>query len=267
MKELYSVPVSEALAVFPSYFEGREAVGNHFLFVPKGFKAEFFVSQPVALEVYLSKGSSLELKIAPEVDGAYNLVAYLEEDASLKRRYKGCKKSAMTLESRYTLKKGARLFHHSWTEAVDKTEEKIVATIEGEGVEVDLIGGWHLTDREMIHVNALVEHKAAYARSNQLFKGVIEESAFSSFEGSIYVAKGAHKTESFQRNNNCVFGAAQAKTAPGIQVFHDDVKASHGATIAKPSKEDLFYLVSRGISEERAKKLLIEAFLNEVRAL
>lgn len=94
---------------------------------------------------------------------------------------------------------------------------------------------------------------------------MVRESARSSFEGSIYVAKGADKTESFQKNSNVVFDHAQAKTSPGIQVFHDDVKASHGATVAKPSKEDQFYLLSRGFSEERAKEILIDSFLGEIK--
>ncbi|MFZ4772886.1 MAG: SufB/SufD family protein [Chlamydiia bacterium] len=258
--------IEEAKEIFPSYFEGRETEAKRFIFLPKNFQASemWKITEPESVEIYLSKGASLQLWIDPIIDGAFEVHAHLEEGAFFSRFYAGEKKNLITLKSRYMLKKGAKLLHFSWTEAVERTEESILATIEGEGAEVDLVGGWHLIDRERIGVNVVVEHRAPCARSNQLFKGVVEESARSSFEGSIYVAKGADKTESFQRNNNCVFGAAQAKTAPGIKVFHDDVKASHGATIAKPSKEDLFYLVSRGVNETRAKELLIQAFLAEV---
>jgi Fe-S cluster assembly protein SufD len=259
--------IEAAKKMFPLFFEGRESDAEGFLFVPKNFSSKELlrISEPSKYEIYLSKGSELSWVVQPIQEGAFELRAYLEEGASIKRASIVEQKGAIQLKTHYIVKKSARVLHIGWVEAVGKTQETIVATIEGEGAEVDLRGGWHLCERETIGVNVLVEHKSPYARSNQLFKGVVLESARSSFEGSIYVAKGAHKTESFQKNNNVVFDQAQAKTSPGIQVYHDDVKASHGATVAKPSKEDEFYLLSRGFDQQRAKELLIESFLGEIK--
>lgn len=264
---LESHPFAEAVQLFPLYFKNREVEAAEFIFVPKQFcsKEVVKIALPGKYEFYLSKNAELCCLVIPDCEGEFEIRAYLEEGASFQRATVSNKKTKLVFKSRYTAKKSAKILHAGWTQEVDKTEESIVATIEGEGAEVDLLGGWHLCDRETIKVDVLVEHKASYARSNQLFKGVVEESARSSFEGSIFVAKGAHKTESFQKNNNIVFDQAQARTSPGIQVFHYDVKATHGATIAKPSKEDQFYLLSRGFSESRAKALLIESFLGEIR--
>ncbi|NDE63324.1 MAG: hypothetical protein EB053_03105 [Chlamydiae bacterium] len=259
--------IEEAKSIFFDFFESRQSEADYFIFFPKNFDAcePVTIFQPGKYEIYCSSGVNANIIFEPLESGSYCLSAQVEENASLKRLFLGKQKDQIELKSEYTLKKNARLTHMSWIDSVSQTTESIKATIVGEGAEADLIGGWHLMEREAIRTTVLVEHRAAYARSNQLFKGVVEESARSWFEGSIYVAKGAHKTESFQKNNNVVFGRAQAKTAPGIQVYHDDVKASHGATIAKPSKEDLFYLLSRGVDENRAKQILIESFLGEIR--
>ena len=257
----------EARSIFFDFFENHESEADYFVFFPKNFVS----SEPVTIflpgkyEIYCSKGVDASVVFEPTSAGCYSVRAHIEENASLKRLFVANQKGQIELSSEYILKKNGCLTHVSWIEAVQQTTESIKATILGEGAQADLIGGWHLTERETIRTQVLVEHRAPYARSNQLFKGVVEESARSWFEGSIYVAQGAHKTESFQKNNNVVFGRAQAKTLPGIQVYHDDVKASHGATIAKPSKEDLFYLLSRGINEDRAKEILIDSFLGEIK--
>lgn len=260
--------IEEAVKQFPLFFEGKSNEADGFLFVPKNFRSKesIRITEPGKYEVYLSKGAELTWVVHPSRDGAFALKAFLEEGALLKRSTIVQKKGVIDLKTHYTAKNGARVIHVGWVEAVGKTLESVTASIEGEGAEVDLRGGWHLCERETFALSVLVEHKAPLARSNQLFKGVVRESARSSFEGSIYVSKGAHKTESFQKNNNIVFDHAQAKTSPGIQVFHDDVKASHGATVSKPSKEDQFYLLSRGFNEQRAKDMLIDAFLGEIKS-
>ncbi len=263
--EIFSL--KEAKELFPLFFEGEPREVDGFLFVPKNFSSDETVriTEPGKYEVYLSKGAQLNWIFHPSREGAFELKAYLEDQAFLQRATAVEKKGIIELKTHYTVKKGARVLHVGWVEAVGKLVETVTASIEGERAEVDLRGGWHLCERETIGVSVLVEHKAPHARSNQLFKGVVKESARSSFEGSIYVAKGADKTESFQKNNNIVFDHAQAKTSPGIQVFHDDVKASHGATVARPSKEDQFYLTLRGFSQERAKEILIDSFLGEIK--
>jgi Fe-S cluster assembly scaffold protein SufB len=260
----------QAQELFGFYLDTlKETNFDFFVFIPKGVQVDESLKFrfPANLHVYVSKNASLQVEIQPISSGEYTFDAFLEEGANLKRTYIAQDLETIILKSRYALHDFSQLHHISYTESVEKTQESIVASIVGQQADANLIGGWELSDRQTIDVKVLVEHKKGHSRSNQLFKGVVQQSAKSMFEGSIYVEKGAHKTESYQKNNNVVFDQAQAKTSPGIQVYHDDVKASHGATIAKPSKEDLFYLVSRGIDENRAKTLLKEAFLGEIKSM
>ena len=110
-----------------------------------------------------------------------------------------------------------------------------------------------------------VEHAAPHARSLQKFKGVLKDTAQSSFEGKIFVRPEAQKTEAYQLNHNLLLSeGAIAHAKPNLEIFADDVKASHGATFAQVDEEQLFYLKSRGISAEVASQLLIGGFMQEM---
>ncbi len=110
-----------------------------------------------------------------------------------------------------------------------------------------------------------VKHDKPHCRSNQLFKGILSDSATGAFNGKIYVSKDAQKTEAFQRNNNILLSdEAKMNSKPHLEIYADDVKCSHGATIGQLDNEALFYLRSRGISEKEAKQLLMYAFANEI---
>jgi len=99
----------------------------------------------------------------------------------------------------------------------------------------------------------------------QLFKGVLNDVSQSSFEGKILVRQAAQKTEAFQLNNNLILsGRATANSKPNLEIFADDVKASHGATMGQLDDAQLFYMKTRGFSEEEAKSLLVYAFCKEV---
>jgi Fe-S cluster assembly protein SufD len=99
----------------------------------------------------------------------------------------------------------------------------------------------------------------------QLFKGTLTDFSRSSFEGKILVRQAAQKTQAFQSNHNLLLSdRAHADSKPNLEIFADDVKASHGATVGQLDKEQLFYLKSRGFSESKAKELLVYGFCKEV---
>ena len=138
-------------------------------------------------------------------------------------------------------------------------------TLAGENAEVFLNGTWMLENKTESHVNVYVEHQAPHCRSNQLFKGVLNDFSRSSFEGKIMVRQAAQKTEAFQLNNNLVLSDyAHADSKPNLEIFADDVKATHGATVGQIDAEQLFYMKTRGFPEEMAKGLLIFGFCEEV---
>ena len=109
-----------------------------------------------------------------------------------------------------------------------------------------------------------MEHKVSDCQSNQLFKVVVGNDAVSEFEGLIRVSQDAQKTQAFQRSDALLQSAnARAKSMPFLEIYADDVKCSHGATVGQLDKEALFYMQSRGIGREEARRMLISAFANE----
>jgi len=147
--------------------------------------------------------------------------------------------------------------------ATVRTDYRVI--LAGENSEVFLNGVWMLEDKNESHVNVYIEHQAPRCRSNQLFKGVLNDFSRSSFEGKIMVRQAAQKTEAFQLNNNIILNDhAHADSKPNLEIFADDVKASHGATVGQLDTEQLFYMKTRGFPEKAAKNLLIFGFCEEV---
>jgi Fe-S cluster assembly protein SufD len=128
-----------------------------------------------------------------------------------------------------------------------------------------LAGGWIAGSSCHAHTHVRIEHFAPHCRSRQLFKGILLDTARSSFEGEIYIHPEAQQSDAFQLNNHLLLSdRAIAYSQPKLQIFADDVKASHGATAGQLHPEELFYLTSRGLPLEEAKRLLTAAFLANV---
>ncbi|MCI5060938.1 MAG: Fe-S cluster assembly protein SufD [Alphaproteobacteria bacterium] len=110
-----------------------------------------------------------------------------------------------------------------------------------------------------------VEHRAESCISKQNYRSVLEEQSTGVFQGKVHVHKIAQKTDGYQLSNSLLLSErATMNTKPELEIYADDVKCSHGATSGKLDAEALFYLRSRGIDEDDARALLIEAFLSEV---
>jgi len=139
------------------------------------------------------------------------------------------------------------------------------AVLTGENGEAELDGVWMLAEKKESHVNILIDHQAPHCRSRQLFKGILRDFSRSSFEGKILVRQAAQKTDAFQLNNNLLLSErAHADSKPNLEIFADDVKASHGATVGRLDDEQLFYLKSRGFSDAKAKNLLVYGYCKEI---
>lgn len=135
----------------------------------------------------------------------------------------------------------------------------------GEGAETDLNGIYLMDKKQHVDNQVAVKHMVPNCNSNELFKGVLDEGATAVFNGYIYVARDAQKTNAFQRNNNILLSdTAKVSTMPFLEIYADDVKCSHGATIGQLDNEALFYLMQRGISEKDARLLLMYAFIADV---
>ena len=137
--------------------------------------------------------------------------------------------------------------------------------LNGEGCENNTYG-LYLTDKGQ-HIDNYVYMDHAYPNctSNQLFKGVLDDFATGAFNGKVMVRKDAQKTQAYQANNNILLtDDADINTKPQLEIYADDVKCSHGATVGQLDEDALFYLRARGIEKKEAKLLLMYAFAHDV---
>ncbi len=135
----------------------------------------------------------------------------------------------------------------------------------GEGAETNALGLF-LEDK-MQHVDnfTVIEHTAPNCRSSQHYKGVLDDMSTGAFNGKIHVFPDAQKTEAFQSNNNILLSdTARMFTKPQLEIYADDVKCSHGATVGQLDMDALFYLQSRGIPKNESRLLLMDAFAHDV---
>lgn len=146
-----------------------------------------------------------------------------------------------------------------------------VAHMVGENAECRLNGVYLLAGTQHNDSTILVHHKAPHGRSNQTFKGIIDDKAHAVFQGKVFVHRGAQKTDGYQLNNALLLSnTATVDVKPELEIYADDVKCSHGATTGQIDTGPLFYLRSRGLSEAQARLLLMQAFvgpaLDEIRS-
>jgi Fe-S cluster assembly protein SufD len=122
----------------------------------------------------------------------------------------------------------------------------------------------HRRERQHLDNYMLVEHASPHCDSRQFYNGILDGRSHGVFHGRIIVHKDAQKTDAKQTNRNLLLSDdAQIDTKPQLEIYADDVKCTHGATIGQMDETALFYLRSRGIDEASARKLLLLAFANE----
>jgi Fe-S cluster assembly protein SufD len=137
--------------------------------------------------------------------------------------------------------------------------------INGENAEANLYGMAFLDKNQHIDNFTQVIHAKPHCQSNQVYKYVLDDKSTGAFSGRIHVARDAQKTNAFQRNNNLLLtDTATMQTKPQLIIDADDVKCSHGATVGQIDEEALFYLRARGIDEDKARMMMMNAFAHEV---
>lgn len=142
---------------------------------------------------------------------------------------------------------------------------EVVYELAGEGAELDLTGVYACCGEQKVDFRITVRHLCAGCVSHQLFKGLAEDEARVKFEGLVYVAAGAEKTEALQENHSLLLSEnAFVQSSPQLEIYADDVICSHGATVGSLDENEQFYMRSRGISLEEARRLQILSFLSPV---
>ena len=137
--------------------------------------------------------------------------------------------------------------------------------VKGKNCESNLFGAYQPTGKEHIDNHTVIDHMMPNCESNEHYKGTVGGKATGVFNGKVFVRKDAQKINAFQSNNNILLSDdATMNSKPELEIYADDVKCSHGSTSGQLDEEAIFYLQSRGLSQESATALLIGAFLGEV---
>jgi len=163
-----------------------------------------------------------------------------------------------------TLGRSANFSSHSISLGAALARNDVIATL-SEGTEATLNGLYIVNGTQHVDNHTSIDHAKPHATSHELYKGILDGKANAVFNGKIIVRKDAQKTDSKQTNKNLVLSdEAVINTKPELQIYADDVRCTHGATIGQLDAEMMFYLRSRGIGANQARSLLIYAFAQDI---
>jgi len=154
---------------------------------------------------------------------------------------------------------------HSFALGSKLSRNNIRAKLAGEGLECILNGLYLTRDDQLADHHMIVEHAQPHCASHEYFNGILDDKSRGVFHGRIYVHPAAQKTDAKQTNKNLLLSDdATADTKPQLEIYADDVKCTHGATVGQLNSESIFYLRARGIPEAVARRMLIHAFAGEI---
>ncbi|PYX80453.1 MAG: Fe-S cluster assembly protein SufD, partial [Acidobacteria bacterium] len=160
--------------------------------------------------------------------------------------------------------RGANVASHSVLLGGALVRNNVHPVLAGEGAECLVNGLFIGGGRQHMDNYMMVEHASPHCASRQFYNGILDGHAQGVFHGRIIVHNAAQKTDAKQTNRNLLLSDdAQIHTKPQLEIYADDVKCTHGATIGQIEEDALFYLRSRGIDEASARKLLLSAFASE----
>jgi len=225
---------------------------------------EDYVSHPIRDEAADKGGAAIEGGAAIFSNAVTELVAgenaHVQHYLIEREHLKAFNISTLRIEQG----RSANVASHSVLLGGGLVRNNVHPVLAGEGGEC-LINGLFLgTGRQHLDNYMHVEHAAPHCGSRQFYNGILDGQAHGVFHGRIVVHKDAQKTDAKQTNRNLLLSDdAQIDTKPQLEIYADDVKCTHGATIGQIEENALFYLQSRGISESEARKLLLMAFAEE----
>ncbi len=147
--------------------------------------------------------------------------------------------------------------------AISRHDIEVKFTAEGGEAFVD--GLYMLNGKQHHDTHSVIDHTVPNCISHQTYKGVLNDNARGVFNGKVFVRENAHGTDAQQSNKNLLLSNdARVDTKPQLEIFNDDVKCSHGATVGQLEEEELFYLLTRGLPESLARNLLTYGFAEEI---
>ena len=200
-------------------------------------------AEPKVAEIVLNENACLELYVLQNVNN----------EASIKREFK----VRQLADSR--LKIVAITFNGG------DIRNSFHVDLDGEGADTQIHGLYLIDKRQHVENRLKINHNVPHCTSNEKFKGILDDEATGVFNGHVYLAKDAQKTDAHQNNSNILLTAtAKINSQPFLEIYADDVKCSHGTSTGQLDQEAMFYMRQRGISKANARILLMYAFAAEV---
>ncbi|MDA3862007.1 MAG: Fe-S cluster assembly protein SufD [Melioribacteraceae bacterium] len=155
--------------------------------------------------------------------------------------------------------------HFNFTFSGKLIRNDINVNLSDENIESTLNGLYIANKSQHIDNSTFIDHAKPHSTSNQLYKGILDDKSHGVFSGKIVVAKDAQLTNAYQNSNSIILSDdARVDTKPQLEIYADDVKCTHGATVGQLDKSALFYILSRGIPKDKAMSMLITAFAESV---
>lgn len=168
-------------------------------------------------------------------------------------------------QTKVSVAKGAYYDHFAMTTGAALSRNDIAVTLAGEEAQTQLHGVYLQRGGQHTDTTMIVDHAAPHTSSRTVYKGVLDDRARGVFQGRILVRPNAQKTDGQQMTRALLLsGQAEADSKPELEIYADDVKCGHGATVGQLDEAALFYLRSRGVPVDAARALLIAAFAGEV---
>ena len=168
-----------------------------------------------------------------------------------------------TVQGRFL--RGSQVSTHSFALGARLSRINLRTKLDGEGIEAILNGLYITRGEQLADHHMIVEHAQPRCASHEYFNGILDDKSKGVFHGRILVHPIAQKTDAKQTNKNILLSDdATADTKPQLEIYADDVKCTHGATIGQMDPDSIFYLRARGIGLERAKRMLVHSFAGEI---
>lgn len=154
---------------------------------------------------------------------------------------------------------------HSISMGAALARHDIGSTLDGEGAECLLNGLYLGRDKQLVDHHTVVNHAKPHCESHEFYHGILDDASHGVFNGKIFVQQDAQKTNAKQTNRNLLLSEdAVVDTKPQLEIFADDVKCTHGATVGQLNQDAIFYLRARGIGLEDARRMLVHAFARQI---
>ncbi len=230
--------------------------------------------------------SSVRVLVVAEKNSKISLVQSFHSATEVKNGFANCVTEILVAEQAHVELVNAQLeseldSHINFTQVIQErnsTFDTVTITLGGalvrnnlhiklndENCTSHLFGLYIPHSNQLVDNHTLVDHAKPHCFSNELYKGILNGSSTGVFNGKVFVREDAQKTNAYQSNKNILLSdEAQLNTKPQLEIYADDVKCTHGATIGQMDEDALFYLRARGIGEQKAKALLNIAFASDV---